>query len=130
MKKTSDFLLLFADDIPSIRTIYNKAFTQEGYRVKTCDNAAQVLAELKEEKVDLLVTDMEMPRANTLEIFPILKKEYPRLPVIVVTGHYMNLKDDFLSRGYNITAFLGKPTELSVLKKIIRETLRIDPIQP
>jgi two-component system response regulator GlrR len=126
MKRTSDFLILFADDIPSIRTIYSKAFKNEGYRVKTSDNATQVLVELKLEKVDLLVTDLEMPRANTLDLFPVLKKEYPSLPVIVVTGHYQGLIDDFLSRGYNITAFLNKPTEMSVLKKLIREMLKID----
>ena len=66
-------------------------------------NAAQILAELKEEKIDLLVTDLEMPAANTLELFPALKKEYPRLPVIVVTGHYRT-QQDFLARGYNIAA--------------------------
>jgi DNA-binding NtrC family response regulator len=124
--KKSDFSILFADDNPSVKAIYVKAFTQEGYRVLSCDNAAQILADLKEEKVDLLVTDLEMPAANTLELFPTLKKEYPRLPVIVVSGHYRDLQQDFLARGYNIAAFIHKPTELSVLKEKIREVLKID----
>jgi len=126
MKKQSDFTLLFADDEPSIRAIYIKAFTQEGYQVKFADSATEILSELKKGKTDLLVTDLEMPKANTLDIFPILKKNYPKLPVIVVTGHYMGLKEDFLSRGYNITTFLNKPTEISTLKKTIAEILKID----
>jgi CheY-like chemotaxis protein len=103
-----------------------KTFTQEGYQVLTCEHGARVLADLKEEKVDLLVTDLEMPGMNTLELFPILKKEFPRLPVIVVSGHYKELQKDFLDRGYAVTAFLSKPIGMSVLKAKIREILKID----
>ncbi len=128
MKKHSDFVLLFADDEPSIRAIYDKSFTREGYQVKFADSATEILTVLKTGKIDLLITDLEMPKANTLDIFPILKKNYPNLPVIVVTGHYMGLKEDFLSRGYNIATFLNKPTEISTLKKTIAEILKINDV--
>ena len=124
--KCSDFTILFAEDNPAIEKIYMKTFTQEGYQVLTCEHGARVLADLKEEKVDLLVTDLEMPGMNTLELFPILKKEFPRLPVIVVSGHYKELQKDFLDRGYAVTAFLSKPIGMSVLKAKIREILKID----
>jgi len=55
-----------------------------------------------------------------------LKKEHPRLPVIVVSGHYKDLQKDFLDRGFVVSAFISKPTEISVLKAKIREILRID----
>jgi CheY-like chemotaxis protein len=126
MMKSSDYTLLFAEDNPAILKIYVKSFTQEGYRVLTCEHGARVLADLKEEKIDLLVTDLEMPGMNTLDLFPILKKEYPRLPVIVVSGHYKDLQKDFLDRGFSVAAFLSKPTEVSVLKAEIREILKID----
>jgi DNA-binding NtrC family response regulator len=126
LKRYSDFTLLFADDDPSIRAIYSKSFTKEGYRVLTCDNASQVMAELNEQKVDLLVTDLEMPKANTLDLFPALKKAYPRLPVVVVTGHYQGMKEEFLSKGYNVTAFLNKPAETSVLKIVIKDILKVE----
>jgi hypothetical protein len=61
-----------------------------------------------------------------LDVFPILKKEYSRLPVIVVSGHYKDLQKDFLDRGFSVAAFLSKPTEVSVLKAKIREILKID----
>jgi DNA-binding NtrC family response regulator len=124
--KCSDFTLLFAEDNKGIQKIYKKAFAKEGYQVLTCENASQALAELREAKVDLLVTDLEMPQANTFELFPALKKEFPRLPVIVVTGHYQGLKDEFLAKGYNITEFLNKPLLVEDLKKKIRAILKID----
>lgn len=124
--KSSDFTILFAEDNPGIQKIYQKTFTKEGYRVLTCEHGARVLADLKEEKVDLLVTDLEMPGMNTLDLFPILKKEYPRLPVIVVSGHYQDLQQDFLARGYPVAAFIGKPAQISTLQAKVREILKID----
>lgn len=124
--KSSDCTILFADDNPGVRAMYVKAFTKEGYRVLSCDNAAQILSELHEGKVDLLVTDLEMPAANTLELFPILKNKYPQLPVVVVSGHYRDLQQDFLNRGFNITAFFNKPIKLSVVMEKTREILNIE----
>lgn len=124
--KCSDFTLLFAEDNPAIRKIYEKAFAQEGYRVLVCEHGARVMADLKEEKVDLLVTDLEMPGMNTLDLFPILKKDHPKLPIIIVSGHYQDLQQEFLDRGYPVKAFISKPTEVSVLKAKIREILKID----
>ena len=126
MKKTSDFTLLFADDNDGVKEIYRKAFEKEGYRVLICDNASQIVADLKAEKVDLLVTDLAMPDANTLELFPLLKKDYPRLPVIVVSGRYVGMQEEFLARGYNITAFIPKPTDVKTLKEKVKEILKID----
>jgi DNA-binding NtrC family response regulator len=125
MRKSSDFTILFAEDNPAMQAVYVKAFEREGYKVFTADNAAQVMAELHEGKFDLLVTDLEMPAANTFELFPFLKKEYPKLPVIIVSGHYKDLQTDFLDKGYRISAFLNKPIAVSVLKEKIEEILRI-----
>jgi CheY-like chemotaxis protein len=59
--KSSDFTIMFAEDNPTVQKIYEKNFLREGYKV--------VLAELKEQKVNLLVTDLEMPGMNTFELF-------------------------------------------------------------
>jgi DNA-binding NtrC family response regulator len=124
--KTSDYTILFADDNPSVMLSYFKAFNKAGFRVLSCENAAQVLAELKVEKVDLLVTDLEMPDANTFETLEILKREYPKLPVIVVSGHYKGLQPDFNEKGYKISAFIHKPCGVNEVMEKVREVLRID----
>lgn len=124
--KSSGCTLLFAEDDPGVRKLYEKSFAKQGFRVITCDNAVQVMAELRDEKIDLLVTDLEMPEANTLELFPFLKKEYPRLPVIVVSGHYQGMQDSFKKKGFQVTAFFNKPVETSVLSAKIREILKVD----
>lgn len=124
--KFSDFTLLFADDDAGVRAIYQKAFAKEGFKVVLSTNAAEAMAELSEQKIDLLVTDLEMPKANTFEMFPFLKEKYPNLKVIVVSGHYKGLVDDFISRGYPIAEFVSKPVTLSALKEKIFKALKIE----
>jgi CheY-like chemotaxis protein len=128
--KCPDFTLLFAEDNPSIRKIYEKNFVREGYQVLLAEHGARAMAELYEQKVDLLVTDLMMPGMNTLELFPILKKDFPRLPVIVVSGHYVSEKEDFLLKGYDVKAFFNKPVGVRELGEKIREILKIGPAGP
>ncbi len=127
--KSSDFTIMFAEDNSQIQKIYQKNFEQEGFKVVLVEHGARALAELKERKVDLLVTDLEMPGMNTLELFPILQKDYPRLPIIVVTGHYMNLLPEFQAKGFAVKAMLNKPISVGVLSKKIREILKIEDAQ-
>jgi CheY-like chemotaxis protein len=126
--KCSDFTIMFADDNELIQKVYEKNFTKEGYKVVLVEHGARVLAELAEQKIDLLVTDMEMPGMNTLELFSILKNDYPRLPVIVVTGHYVNLMEEFKSKGFELKAALNKPVSVGVLKEKVREILKIEKV--
>jgi CheY-like chemotaxis protein len=124
--KTSDFTILFAEDEKGIQKIYERNFSKEGYRVVLAEHGARALAELREQKVDLLVTDMHMPGMNSLEFLDLLRRDYPRLPVIVVSGHYMNMREDFLNRGFIIKAFINKPVAVSELRKKIREILKVE----
>ena len=122
----SDFTILFAEDKLEIQKIYKKNFEKEGYKVLQAEHGARVMAELRENKVDLLVMDLEMPGMNTLELFPILKKDFPKLPVIIVSGHYVDLKKDFDGKGFDYKAFFNKPISVEVLKEKVREILKID----
>jgi two-component system response regulator GlrR len=122
--------LLIAEDNVGIQAIYKKVFGREGFNVVLCDNAAQAMAELNEQKVDLLMTDLEMPLANTFELFPYLKEKFPRLPVIIVTGHYRNLQDEFAAKGFRMSAFFNKPVGVYTLLDKVREVLKIEKPAP
>jgi DNA-binding NtrC family response regulator len=124
--KSSNCTILFAEDNQGIQKIYEKNFMKEGYQVLLAEHGARAMAELHEQKVDLLVTDMFMPGMDTLELFSILKKEFPNLPIIVVSGHYADLKDDFQNKGFNVKAFFSKPVSVGDLKAKVKEILKID----
>jgi DNA-binding NtrC family response regulator len=50
-------------------------------------SAPQALELLKEEAVDLIITDFQMPEMDGLELLARVREMDPRLPVIMITGH-------------------------------------------
>lgn len=125
--KCSDFTILVAEDDLSLLNVYEKSLSAEGYKlilVKTCERA---LAELYEKPADLLITDLKMAEMDGFEMFPLLVRNHPDLPVVVVSGTYEGLMEDFHEKGFgNVKAFFLKPTGMNVIKRKLREVLKIE----
>ncbi len=121
--KRNDFRILIAEDDAAIRKLYEKTFKQEGYEVVTVAAGGEVLAELSDSPYDLLITDLKLEHTSALEILPEVRKKKPLLPVIVVSGYYSKMVEDFHGKGFNVNLFLSKPLTLSDLKTAVRRTL-------
>lgn len=121
--KCNDFKILIAEDDPGIRNLYQKAFKQEGYEVVVVEAGGQVLAELSENFYDLLITDLKLEGMSALEILPEIRKRHSRLPIVVVSGYYVNMVDEFDKKGFDVNLFLNKPLSLTDLKKAVRRVL-------
>jgi DNA-binding NtrC family response regulator len=124
--KRNDFRILIAEDDLSIRRLYEKAFQAEGYEVVMATSGEQMLAELGESAFDLLVTDMHLDSMSALEALPHIRKDHPNLPIVVVSGHYINMSEEFQRKGYNVSMFFNKPLSLAVLMKGVRLILGIE----
>jgi|ERR1035438_4000409 two-component system response regulator GlrR len=125
--KCSDFTILVAEDDVSMQKIYDKALSAEGYKVILAESGARALAELAETPAHLLITDLKMKNMSALELLPILKRDHPQMPVIVVSGRYEGLMEDFHKKGFNnVEIFYQKPLDMAVLKQKIREMLKIE----
>lgn len=121
--KRNDFRILIAEDDAAIRKLYEKAFQQEGYEVVTVEAGGQIMAELADSKFDLLITDLKLEHTSALEILPEVRKVHSRLPVIVVSGYYSNMVEEFHGKGFNVDLFLSKPLTLTDLKLAVRRVL-------
>ena len=121
--KLNDFKILIAEDEPGVRRLYEKAFTAEGYEVVMAETGEQILAELSEGSFDLLITDMHLASMSALEVLPDIRQRYSKLPIVVVSGHYVNLTEDFHDKGFNVNMVFNKPLSLSVLKQAVRKIL-------
>ena len=125
MKKRSEYKILIAEDEIGIQKVYEKTFSQEGYQTVMAATGGEVMAELAETRFDLLITDLKLDHTSALEVLPFISKNYPNLPIIVVSGHYDQLGDTFSRKGYNIRLFFNKPLSTSVLKSAVRNLLGI-----
>jgi CheY-like chemotaxis protein len=123
----SEYTILIVEDDPATRQLYQEEFTDEGFCVLTAENGLKAILKLRSEKVHLLITDVKMPDMNAFEILPQVRLMFPVLPIIVVTAYYKKLKEDFLSKGFDIQALMVKPVDMPELKQKVREILGIQP---
>lgn len=78
--------ILVVDDEPSVRYMVKEMIEPVGYDVIEAANGVEASNICKEVPVDLIVTDIVMPDKNGIDLIMELKKEYPNIPVIAISG--------------------------------------------
>src|ERR1700759_4002984 len=78
--------ILIADDDASIRLVLSQAFRRLGSRVRATGNATTLLKWVSEGEGDLVIPDVVMPDENVFDVLPRIRKERPKLPVIVMSA--------------------------------------------
>ena len=78
--------ILLVDDEPSLLSLLS--FVLEAYAIKTekASNGAKAVAVLDKMEFDLIITDFSMPVMNGVELAKIVKKRFPHIPIIMITG--------------------------------------------
>lgn len=94
----SSISILLVDDEQIMRDLLQKILDREGYRILTAEDGAMACEILKREPIDIVVTDMKMPRMNGFELLEIIKQKHPSVGVIIMTayGDTYTVKDALL----------------------------------
>lgn len=79
--------ILLVDDEPSILQSLSGALRDEGYGVSTAASGEDALEEIRKDPPDLILLDIWMPGMDGLTVLEELKKLFPQLPVIIISGH-------------------------------------------
>jgi DNA-binding NtrC family response regulator len=79
--------ILVVDDEDIVRTSCSRTLSPEGYEVRLAKNGAEGLKMAKEERFDLVLTDLKMPDMDGIEVLRIIKEQWPETAVIIVTGY-------------------------------------------
>ena len=79
--------VLIVDDEVNIRKVLAAMLKREGYEVTTAGDGEQALAAMQRAAIDVVVTDLVMPRLGGLELLKRLSADYPDVPVIFITAH-------------------------------------------
>jgi two-component system response regulator FixJ len=78
--------VFFVDDEPRVCRVVRRTLERQGVIVRCFSNAADCLAELEVTLCDVLITDVKMPGMDGIELLAEVRRKYPRLPVLVLTG--------------------------------------------
>jgi DNA-binding NtrC family response regulator len=93
-----EIVILVVDDEPMMQTLLERILTRDGYRVLVAGNGAEALEILARESVSIVISDLQMPVLNGLDLLKSLKKGYPHIGVIIMTayGDTYTVKDALL----------------------------------
>jgi len=114
--------ILFVDDEPNVldglRNLLRKQRNEWDMLFAPSGEAA--LAEMEREPVDVVVSDMRMPRMDGAELLRRVKDTYPQTARIVLSGH---ADRDAISRVISVAhQFLSKPSDATTVKAVIART--------
>lgn len=122
MKKT----VLIIDDELDLRELLKLTLAKMGIDATAVETVKEAKAALQEQHFDLCLTDMRLPDGNGLELVDYTQKNYPQLPIAVLTAYgNVDLAVDALKLG--AFDFLSKPVELSRLRSLINNALTLSP---
>jgi CheY-like chemotaxis protein len=107
--------VLVVDDEPVIRRVIAKGLRP--LNVIEADNGRDALMKMKTERASLVITDIKMPELDGFELLASLRRQYPQIPVIAISG-YTDVAE-IQSHGFD--AFLEKPVNLEVLKSLVND---------
>jgi two-component system NtrC family response regulator len=85
--KISMETILIVDDEKNYTLILSAVLSDEGFETLTANTAAEALERLRENEVDLVLTDMKMPGMDGMDLLEKVKEKDPDLPVIMMTAH-------------------------------------------
>ena len=94
----SSVSILIVDDEQMMRNLLEKILIREGYKILSAGNGVEALEILQSSRVDMVISDIKMPRMNGFDLLKVLKEEYPEIGVIMMTayGDTYTVKDALL----------------------------------
>ena len=116
--------VLVIDDEPIVCHSIRKILNTQGYNVEEVCDADDALREMKLNKYDLVLLDLKMPKKNGMELLESIKKQYPNVPVVMITG-YASIDKAIEATRLGAFQFIPKPFTPNELKQITFEALTI-----
>ena len=124
--------ILVVDDDPEIREAISLILEANGYKVVTAQDGIEGLNKLKEDKPDLMILDLLMPRLDGFGVCKELKDprwaKYSRIPIIILSS----IREDASKRRYeletgvqlDVADYVEKPIEHTVLLERVGKVLK------
>ena len=109
MSSEGNKTVLFVDDDEAVLRSLERGLLEESYDKLFAGSGEEALEILKHNNVDLIITDMQMPEMNGLELLRIAGKKYPGINGIVLTGYELNAELLKAVEQKEILKIVGKP---------------------
>jgi CheY-like chemotaxis protein len=115
-------VVLIVDDMAAVRLLIQLALNREGYQTLTAPNGRSVISMCAEQPVSLIITDLIMPDINGIEMIGAVRRQFPKIPIIAISGG----ADDLLAAAKTVgaDAALEKPLDVKRLVHTVAALLK------
>ena len=114
--------ILVVDDEPALQKLISKILSNNGYKVFISESAKQALDILKQENIDLLLSDVIMPDMDGYELAVIVQQNYPAIKIQLISGfsddRHVKMVDNSLHK-----KLIYKPFNSNILLTRLRDLL-------
>jgi CheY-like chemotaxis protein len=113
--------VLVVDDDESLRMLYSKELSEDGYEVQTVPSGQDALEIMKQSRPDVVVLDIRMEGMDGLTVLDMIMKYDKTIPVVLNTA-YSTFKSDFST--WSADAYLVKSSDLKELRDTLKQVLQ------
>jgi len=119
---TTSKTVLVVDDSDFIRRLVSLILRMEGYRVIESNNGKDALKRLREVFIDMMVTDLNMPEMDGIELVRTMrsKSAFAHIPVVMLTSEFLETRKQMAFEA-GINEWVPKPFITKHLRNLIRK---------
>ncbi|WP_405247943.1 sigma-54-dependent transcriptional regulator [Cellulophaga sp. Asnod2-G02] len=121
--------ILIVDDDINILELLQRHLQLLDYHIYKAVSVKQALYILKDTEIDLLITDIQMPEVDGLELIKYASEHYPKIPKLVITG-YPSVDGALNVIKSGATDYLTKPFTKEELKLAVKKSIENKAIKP
>jgi CheY-like chemotaxis protein len=86
MRDVSANTVLLVDDDPVIRELLSEQLEEAGFKAEQAEDGIDGLVKLRDKLPQVIISDLQMPRMSGIEFIRVVRRRFPSIPVIVLTG--------------------------------------------
>jgi len=120
--------LLLIDDDPNTLASLARAFRMAGHEAAVCDNATRAMEMVRNERFDLVLSDVVMPGKTGLELLEELKKAGVQTPIVLISGQ-ANIEMAVKATRLGALDFLEKPLSTDKLLLTVENALKLSRLE-
>jgi YesN/AraC family two-component response regulator len=119
-------LILIIDDEPQIRSMLKLMLERDGYEVAEAPDGIEGIKVYRQKPADLIITDLIMPNKDGIGMIIDLKKEFPNVKIIAMSGGGLNKPEGYLRGAKKLGAActLTKPIDRDEMLRTIKDVLK------
>ncbi|MFH1372337.1 MAG: response regulator [bacterium] len=119
----SGFRVLLVDDEEELVSTLVERLDYRGVSAEYAVDGEKALEMLQKVSFDVVVVDLKLPGMSGEELLHIIRKAYPHLPVLMITGHGSGDKQEY-DKPEGAYDFLPKPIDISELLMKMKEAIK------